>query len=316
MSSISEHLDPKQNSLWWLRNAVKSASLKQKESRLDNEIITSPNKLEINISSSVEELFNDNEDDYSASFEDASEADIGSIIDEINKIASQSPIGNYETPASDKSVEEILKEAEKLYMESSKSFEQLSSKSKTPIDFSIPKSKSSISFRSSLNKSKPTPSPSFPVLNKLNLPSESKPVKSIDSDRTEIQSPEDEEVDLIWEKENEDVNNLEKVPSDHSLDFKEFEDRMSEVDKMKENIDDLLQENINELKENLQEFSKEENHPIDNNKLDNKILEEMLHEDEDPDLQDEAINELNKEIENLKVSFLYYYYMYHFNQGA
>lgn len=301
MSSISDHIDPKQNSLWWLRNAVKSANIKQQKDNAEPELITSPNKLEINISSSVEDLFNENDDDYSVSFEDVSEADIGSIIDEINKIASQSPIGNYDTSVSDKSVEEILREAEKLYIESSKSFEQLSSKSKTPIDFSIPKSKSSISFKSSL-KNKPTPSPSFPVLNKLNLPLEEKRPKSVDSDRTEVQSPEDEEADLVWEKENEEVEALLKVPSDHLSDSKSLREDTFE-EKMQENIDEILKDNLTELKGNLEEFSKEERRSFDNNQIDNKILEEMMHEDREEELQDEAIDELNKEINNLKVSF-------------
>lgn len=306
MSSVSEHLDPKQNSLWWLRNAVKTASLKQKDNGEPE--ITSPNNLELNISSSVEDLF-DNDDDYSPSFEDASETDIGSIIDEINKIASQSPIGNYDNTNSEKSVEEILKEAEKLYMESSKSFEQLSLKSKTP-DFSIPKSKSSVSFKS-YKRSAPSPIV-VPVLDKLTLPSD-RTDKTMDSDKTEIPSPEDEEVNLLWEKENDEVLNLEKPPSELSIDLKslrDFEEKLYEAEKMKENIDDLFEENMNELKVNLEEFTRTEREKLDNN-IDNLLCNKNNNNnnkevnEEQEDAQDEAINKLHEEIDNLKVRKLY-----------
>lgn len=59
------------------------------------------------------------------------DVDIGSIIEEINRLAAQSPLGPYENDAADRSVEDIMREAEKIYMESSKSFEQLSVHSRT-----------------------------------------------------------------------------------------------------------------------------------------------------------------------------------------
>lgn len=57
--------------------------------------------------------------------------DVGSIIEEINRVAAQSPLGPFESSIGERSIDDIMKEAEKVYMESSKSFEQLSQRSKT-----------------------------------------------------------------------------------------------------------------------------------------------------------------------------------------
>ncbi|KAG5868271.1 hypothetical protein JTB14_032986 [Gonioctena quinquepunctata] len=59
------------------------------------------------------------------------DVDVGSIIEEINKVAAQSPLGPYKTSIEERSVDDLMKEAEKIYLESSKSFEQLSQRSKT-----------------------------------------------------------------------------------------------------------------------------------------------------------------------------------------
>lgn len=58
-----------------------------------------------------------------------SEVDIPSILEEIDRVAAQSPLGPFEK-GEERSVEEIMKEAERIFAESSKSFEQLSGRSK------------------------------------------------------------------------------------------------------------------------------------------------------------------------------------------
>lgn len=62
--------------------------------------------------------------------EGPADADIGSILDEIDRVAAQSPLGPFEKPSDERSVEEIMKEAERIFVESSKSFEQLSGRSR------------------------------------------------------------------------------------------------------------------------------------------------------------------------------------------
>lgn len=59
-----------------------------------------------------------------------SEPDIASILEEIDRVAAQSPLGPFEKLPDERSVEEIMKEAERIFVESSKSFEQLSGRSK------------------------------------------------------------------------------------------------------------------------------------------------------------------------------------------
>uniref|UniRef100_A0A1Y1MB80 Centrosomal protein of 162 kDa n=1 Tax=Photinus pyralis TaxID=7054 RepID=A0A1Y1MB80_PHOPY len=83
------------------------------------------------------------------------DTDIGSIIEEINKLAAESPLGPYERDMGDRSFEEIMKEAEKIYMESSKSFEQLSARSRTSANLSV-------SFDET-PKSTPTPKSASPL---------------------------------------------------------------------------------------------------------------------------------------------------------
>lgn len=60
-----------------------------------------------------------------------SDVDVGSIIEEINRVAAQSPLGPYEKLGEERDVEDLMREAERIYIESSKSFEQLSQRSKT-----------------------------------------------------------------------------------------------------------------------------------------------------------------------------------------
>lgn len=60
----------------------------------------------------------------------ASEPDIASILEEIDRVAAQSPLGPFEKQPAERSVEDIMREAERIFAESSKSFEQLSGRSK------------------------------------------------------------------------------------------------------------------------------------------------------------------------------------------
>ena len=59
------------------------------------------------------------------------DVDIGSILEEINKIAAQSPMGPFENGGGDRSVDDIMKEVAQVYNESYRSFEQLSQRSQT-----------------------------------------------------------------------------------------------------------------------------------------------------------------------------------------
>ncbi|CAG9865114.1 unnamed protein product [Phyllotreta striolata] len=98
---------------WWL----KPGNVLNKEDSTNH-------KLDLNSTSSVSEI-EDNNSNLDAN------VDIGSIIEEINRVAAQSPLGPYEKSLGDRSVDDLMKEAEKIYYESSKSFEQLSQRSKT-----------------------------------------------------------------------------------------------------------------------------------------------------------------------------------------
>lgn len=118
--------------------------------------LTSSPRMEKDISSSLAEFL---EKERIAQLSDDADTDIGSIIEEINRISAQSPLGPYEKDAGGRSIEEIMQEAEKVYMESSKSFEQLSMHSKTSMNVtdifnnseSTPKSASPIPTDSSLS---------------------------------------------------------------------------------------------------------------------------------------------------------------------
>lgn len=110
-------------SFWWLKKgSVQPQEVEEEDS------ITSPSKIEIDISTSLQDFL---EKEQKIDRESLTDADIGSIIEEINRVAAQSPLGPYERLGDERSVEEIMKEAERIFLESSKSFEQLSSRSKT-----------------------------------------------------------------------------------------------------------------------------------------------------------------------------------------
>lgn len=98
---------------WWLKTSTTDAA---QEDRPD----TSSSLAEFKkLESSILEQKNDGD-----------EPDIASILEEIDRVAAQSPLGPFEKLPEDRSVEEIMKEAERIFMESSKSFEQLSGRSK------------------------------------------------------------------------------------------------------------------------------------------------------------------------------------------
>lgn len=77
------------------------------------------------LESSITELFEQQQQQ-----KEEEEPDIASILEEIDRVAAQSPLGPFEKPPEERSVEEIMREAERIFVESSKSFEQLSGRSK------------------------------------------------------------------------------------------------------------------------------------------------------------------------------------------
>lgn len=104
---------------WWLKSAAPTAEIQDSENNL---VVP---KLDLHSSSIVNLLEKDNNSNCD------SEVDVGSIIEEINRVAAQSPLGPYEKSVGERSIDDIMKEAERIYIESSKSFEQLSQRSKT-----------------------------------------------------------------------------------------------------------------------------------------------------------------------------------------
>lgn len=104
---------------WWLKSAVPTTENQDSENNL---IVP---KLDLHSASIVNLLEKDKNSNCDL------EVDVGSIIEEINRVAAQSPLGPYETSVGERSIDDIMKEAERIYIESSKSFEQLSQRSKT-----------------------------------------------------------------------------------------------------------------------------------------------------------------------------------------
>ncbi|VEN35066.1 unnamed protein product [Callosobruchus maculatus] len=141
---------------WWMKSP--SAVIQDP----DNNLVVP--KLDLRSPSSIVDLL-----EKDSSGNTGEDVDVGSIIDEINRVAAQSPLGPYETNQGERSVEDLMKEAERIYMESSKSFEQLSQRSKTSQNIS--------DLFSNLSKdSTPTPKSISP------LPMDPDPQQSNDSD--------------------------------------------------------------------------------------------------------------------------------------
>ncbi|KAL3273899.1 hypothetical protein HHI36_015323, partial [Cryptolaemus montrouzieri] len=118
-------MEVKSTNFWWLKNksAVNEVD-SGKPVYAAGEYNVSTNSLVDLFEKEVESLREKGETN-------GSDVDVGSIIEEINRVAAQSPLGPYNTEIGERSVDELMKEAERIYMESSKSFEQLSQRSKT-----------------------------------------------------------------------------------------------------------------------------------------------------------------------------------------
>lgn len=113
------------SNFWWLKKSKTDSNLAKCDVGLDFSP-TNDDKL----TSLAEYLENERQIDYGAGG-DHGDVDIGTIIEEINRIAAQSPLGPFDKIGEDRSVDDLMKEAEKIYNESSKSFEQLSQHSAT-----------------------------------------------------------------------------------------------------------------------------------------------------------------------------------------
>lgn len=146
---INTEMDTKaSSSFWWL----KSSTVQSEEAvSVDNAALTP--KQDVDISSSLAEFLEKEQTVDKESYEDT---DIASILEEINRVAAQSPLGPYEKATNGRSVEEIMREAERIFQESSKSFEQLSARSKTSQNITDLNSKSS-------KNSTPTPKSVSPL---------------------------------------------------------------------------------------------------------------------------------------------------------
>ncbi|XP_060521681.1 centrosomal protein of 162 kDa isoform X2 [Cylas formicarius] len=107
-------METKSPGFWWMKTPAKDVK----------EVSSVPtlNLKNLHSSTSVNDILEKENDEN---------VDVGSIIEEINRVAAQSPLGPFEKSIEERSIEDIMKEAEKIYMESSKSFEQLSQRSKT-----------------------------------------------------------------------------------------------------------------------------------------------------------------------------------------
>lgn len=136
---------------WWLKSSRSDSQLGKSIETNENE--TSTPQIEQDISTSLAELIEKEQGSEKAV---ENEEDIGSIIEKMNRLAAQSPLGAYSNEHDERSVEEIMKEAERLYLESSKSFEQLSIHSKTSQNISEINSQSS-------EASTPTPKSASPL---------------------------------------------------------------------------------------------------------------------------------------------------------
>lgn len=148
-SRINTNMETKARpSFWWMKPTSKVLP-----DPIAAENITSTPKADLDISSSLAEFLEKEQKVESEAFTDV---DIDSILEEINRVAAQSPLGPYEKVPEERSVEDIMKEAERIFMESSKSFEQLSSRSKTSQNVTDINSRSS-------DQSTPTPKSVSPL---------------------------------------------------------------------------------------------------------------------------------------------------------
>lgn len=145
-------METKNPLFWWVKNANNKP---EKEENANNLSIP---KLDLEISSSLAEFLEKEQNILSSNREDRTDVDVGSIIEEMHRLAAQSPLGPYHTSSEERSVDDIMKEAERIYLESSKSFEQLSQRSKTSQNITDLNSKHS-------KNSTPTPKSVSPLPN-------------------------------------------------------------------------------------------------------------------------------------------------------
>lgn len=132
---------------WWLKSTTKPQAIDDNENHTH---LTIP-KLDLDVSSSLVEFLEKEQNVLNSNNQDQTDVDVGSIIEEINRVAAQSPLGPFRPQTSERSIEDIMRETERIYMESSKSFEQLSQRSKTSQNIS--------SLRSSGDSNNSTPTP-------------------------------------------------------------------------------------------------------------------------------------------------------------
>ncbi|XP_017768606.1 PREDICTED: centrosomal protein of 162 kDa [Nicrophorus vespilloides] len=192
------------SNMWWLKSNSKKVCDNEDNNKLDREITSSlAEYLENEKDSKQSDDVNGNEDD---------DVDIGSILEEISRISAKSPLGPYDNLSGERSIEDIMKEAERLYMESSKSFEHLSQKSKTSENVTELGSNRS-------NNSTPTPKSLSP------LPLDEEIKKSSDSDvESEVSFVSEESIkETKYSLDFETASSNEKVTEGSKHDLEEIE---------------------------------------------------------------------------------------------
>lgn len=117
-------MEMKSSNFWWVKDKTAQGEEPDKSVYVGEEFNASSTSLMDILEKEAEGFKGNNE----ANDEDV---DVGSIIEEINRVAAQSPLGPFDAKLGERSVDELMKEAERIYIESSKSFEQLSQRSKT-----------------------------------------------------------------------------------------------------------------------------------------------------------------------------------------
>ncbi|XP_072382872.1 uncharacterized protein [Diabrotica undecimpunctata] len=222
-------METKNKNFWWLKSAP--SSLPDKDE--NNTIIP---KLEL--PPSANNLFDDKNSNVD------SDVDVGSIIEEINRVAAQSPLGPYEKSIGERSVDDLIKEAEKIYMESSKSFEQLSQRSKTSQNLS--------DLLSNLSKdSTPTPKSVSPL--------------PMDPDPQEI------EMDNLSESDDDYTEDFSEESKIESANLSPTTNKLKDLDFSSNN-----KENIDENKDKDEEMKKQG--MIQDLEMHNKLLKQEMEE--------------------------------------
>ncbi|RZC37482.1 hypothetical protein BDFB_004803 [Asbolus verrucosus] len=221
------------STFWWLKSANKEPA---KEENANNLYVP---RLDLDISSSLAEFLEKEQNILNSNREDRTDVDVGSIIEEINRVAAQSPLGPYEHSTEERSIDDIMREAERIYMESSKSFEQLSQRSKT--------SHNVTELNSNSRDSTPTPKSVSPLPND---DSESETYSEDFSEESKIQSihsPVEVEKAQVQVEEEVKVAEPEIVEPVKSDAIQEYEEKIL----MKEQLIKTLEEDNKQLRENI-----------------------------------------------------------------